>query len=156
MSLTVRFAQTGDETTIATLLVAIHAQHAEGRPDLFGKGSAKYGEKEVLSLFDHAEQPILVAEEDGCVLGYAICKLSENKNPAQGSYTTLYIDDLNVSAAARRKGVGTALLDACRSLAAERGCYNVTLNVWAFNEGAIAFYEKNGFSTQRMILESIL
>lgn len=156
MSVSIRYAKVGDEETIAALLVAIHAQHAEGRPDLFGKGHAKYTADAVRTMFDDPTLVILVAVEDDAVLGYAIAKLCENKNPAQGAYVTFYIDDLNVSASARRKGVGSALLDACRRLAKEKNCYNVTLNVWAFNEGAIRFYEANGFKVQRMILETIL
>ena len=156
MSFTVRYADLGDEGKIAELLVAIHTQHAQGRPDLFGKGHAKYDAATVRGMFHDPAAPMLVAADEGGVLGYAICKLMKNRNPAQGDYTTLYIDDLNVDDAARRKGVGTALLDACRTLAKEKTCFNVTLNVWAFNEGAIAFYERNGFSLQRMILEDVL
>lgn len=162
MPITVRYAKKGDEGAIAALLVAIHAQHAEGRPDLFGAGRAKYDEAAVLAMLEKENAPILVAVEDnengedGEVLGYAVCQVVRNENPAQSDYQTLYIDDINVAASARRKGVGSALLEKCRKLAVEKACYNLTLNVWAFNTGAIAFYEANGFSTQRMILEEIL
>ena len=156
MSFTVRYADHGDEGKIAELLVAIHTQHAKGRPDLFGKGHAKYDADAVRGMFHDPTSPMLVAATDDGVLGYVICKLIKNHNPAQGDYTTLYIDDLNVDAAARRMGVGRALMDACRKLAKEENCFNITLNVWAFNEGAIAFYENCGFSVQRMILEEIL
>ena len=156
MSVTVRYADYGDEDVVAALLVDIHALHAEGRPDLFGKGHSKYTADEVRAMFHDPALPFFVAVEEGEVLGYAICKLIENNNPAQGQYTTLYIDDLNVAKSARRKGVGSALIRACRALAKEKYCYNVTLNVWAFNEGAISFYENCGFSCQRMILEDIL
>jgi len=156
MSITVRYAKCGDERAIAELLVAIHTQHAEGRPDLFGKGHAKYDEAAVAAMFFKENAPILVATDENTVIGYAICQILENRNPAQGNYKTLYIDDINVSEKARRKGAGSALLSECRAIAARAGCYNVTLNVWQFNQGAIAFYEANGFSPQRMILESIL
>lgn len=156
MSITIRYAENGDEHAIAKLLVAIHAQHAKGRPDLFGKGRAKYDEEAIRAMFFKKDAPIIVATEENAVVGYAFCQILENKNPAQGEYKTLYIDDINVSKKARRKGVGSALLSECRAIAARSGCYNVTLNVWRFNEGAIAFYEASGFSCQRMILESIL
>lgn len=157
MPITIRYAQRGDEAAIAELLVAIHTQHAEGRPDLFGKGRAKYSAEEVLSLFGKETEPIFVAESDTLgVVGYAICQIITAKNPALSDFTTLYLDDLNVSALARRQGVGTMLLDACRREARKRGCYNLTLNVWAFNEGAIRFYEANGFRVQRTILEDII
>lgn len=156
MSLTVRFAREGDEETIASLLVDIHTLHAKGRPDLFGKGHAKFDAEAVRRMFHSDDQPFFVADDGESVVGYAICKKIRNQNPVQGDYTTLYLDDLNVDERARRRGVGSALLDACRAYAKASGCYNLTLNVWAFNEGAIAFYQKNGFACQRMIMEELI
>ena len=40
--------------------------------------------------------------------------------------------------------------------AIETGCDDLTLNVWGFNSGAKAFYEANGMSVQRMIMEKKL
>ena len=156
MSLTVRFAREGDEETIASLLVDIHTLHAKGRPDLFGKGHAKFDAEAVRRMFHSDDQPFFVADDGEGVVGYAICKKIRNQNPVQGDYTTLYLDDLNVDERARRRGVGSALLNACRAYAKASGCYNLTLNVWAFNEGAIAFYQKNGFACQRMIMEELI
>ena len=157
MSITVRFAREGDENKIAELLVAIHRQHAEGRPDLFGGGNAKLSAGEVKALFHRPDTPFFVAvSEDGEVVGYLLSMVTQSPTPVHRPYTSLYIDDLNVDASARRLGVGSALLDACRKHAKAIGCYNLTLNVWAFNTSAIAFYEKNGFFTQRSYLESPL
>ena len=38
-------------------------------------------------------------------------------------------------------------------LAKEKNCSSVGLNVWAFNENAIKFYENFGMSVKTMILE---
>ena len=157
MSITIRYAEKGDEAAIAALLVDIHKQHAEGRPDLFGNGHAKYSEEDVLLMFHKENTPVFVAEDNALgVVGYAICTHIENTNPAMGRFSTLYLDDLNVSHRVRRQGVGTRLLDACRKEAARLGCYSLTLNVWAFNEGAIRFYEANGFHVQRTIMETVI
>lgn len=155
MSYTIRFAKAGDETVIAALLEQIYEQHAKGRADLFGGGRSKYTAEDVLALFNHPNQPIFVAaDENDRVLGYAFCVIKEFTSPA--SYKTLYLDDLNVDASARRQGIATALVDACRQYGKEKDCYNLTLNVWAFNEGALRFYERNGFTPQRFILEDVL
>ncbi len=155
MSYTIRFAKAGDEAVIAKLLEQIFNQHAKGRPDLFGGGKSKYSAEDVLKLFDNKNAPIFVAvDEYDCVIGYAFCVIKEFNSPAH--YKTLYLDDLNVDASARRQGVATALVNACRAYGKENGCYNLTLNVWAFNKGALRFYEKNGFTPQRFILEDLL
>ena len=155
MPFTIRFAKAGDEAAIAALLEKIYEQHAAGRPDLFGGGRSKYTAEDVLKLFDKQDAPIfVVADANDRVIGYAFCVIKEFTSPAY--YKTLYLDDLNVDSSARRLGVGTALIDACRKYGKENGCYNLTLNVWAFNEGAMRFYEKNGFTAQRFILEDLL
>ena len=40
--------------------------------------------------------------------------------------------------------------------AREKGCYNVTLNVWSCNPGAMAFYEKLGLVSYKIGMEKIL
>ena len=47
----------------------------------------------------------------------------------------------------RRRGLGRALLRALRTVAKERGCEQVALEVRASNEAAIRMYAEAGFST---------
>ncbi len=157
MSYTVRPAESKDASAIAALLCEIHTQHKNGRPDLFGGGEPKFDESAVLSLLSSDNTVVFSAiDETDILCGYAIALLKETAAGVQRAYTSFYIDDINVAAAHRRQGVGKLLLDACKKEATARQCYNITLNVWSFNDNAIRFYEKNGFSCQRMIMEEIL
>ena len=70
--------------------------------------------------------------------------------------TTLYIDDICVDENARGLGVGRTLCNHILSYAREKGCYNVTLNVWNCNPGAMAFYEKLGMAPYKVGMEKIL
>ena len=56
----------------------------------------------------------------------------------------LFLEDLFVAEAYRRRGVGQALFDFCVSLARDRGCARLEWNVLRWNEEAIRFYERNG------------
>ena len=69
---------------------------------------------------------------------------------------TLYVDDLCVDESARGKGIGTALMDAAVAFARAKSCHNVDLNVWEFNEGARAFYERYGMHTMKRYMEILL
>ena len=69
---------------------------------------------------------------------------------------TLYIDDICVDEAARGMGVGRAIYERILAFARESGCYNVTLNVWSCNPGAMRFYEKLGLTPYRVGMEQIL
>lgn len=69
---------------------------------------------------------------------------------------TLYIDDLCVDENVRGRHIGTALYEYVLSYAKQNGFYNVTLNVWADNPGAVKFYEKIGLRVQKIGMEKIL
>lgn len=56
-----------------------------------------------------------------------------------------YVNILVVDEAAEGAGVGRGLMDFAEQWARDRGCREVCLDVFAGNERAIAFYERNGY-----------
>lgn len=154
MKFSIRHACEKDADEIEKLLARIHAQHKEGRPDLFAGGRPKMDADAVRAMIaDDKNIVYAAADENDKLVGYAICMIKRNTNPAQCDYSTFYVDDLNVASEFRKNGIGSALLNRIKEDAVKLGCYNVTLNVWAFNTSAIKFYEKNGLFVQRMIME---
>lgn len=153
----IRFAQAQDVSGILALLRQVGKLHHQGRPDLFREGAQKYGASQVLALLNSSHTPIFVAVEDDNVLGYGFCKAKIYENdPVMGDYTELYIDDLCVDEAHRGQHIGTAIYQEILRYAKMRGCHNVTLNVWNFNESAMKFYESLGMQPQRVFMETIL
>ena len=69
---------------------------------------------------------------------------------------TLYIDDICVDENARGKHIGKTLYEYVLSYAKENDYYNITLNVWTCNPGAMKFYESLGFLPQKIGMEMIL
>lgn len=132
--------------------------HHQGRPDLFKPGVRKYTDEELARLLEDPSRPIFAAtDESGRVLGYAFCIFQQHQQ--DNIFTpvkTLYIDDLCVDEACRGQHVGRCLYDHVVEFAREQGCYNVTLNVWAFNESALRFYESCGLKPQKIGMETIL
>lgn len=49
--------------------------------------------------------------------------------------------------------IGEQLFDFAEKYAREIGCYNLTLNVWNDNIGAVRFYERQGLRPQETVLE---
>ena len=62
----------------------------------------------------------------------------------------LNIHDIAVHPAHRGKGAGAALLAAAESLARERGCCKLTLEVLSGNTGAHALYTRVGFEAYQL------
>ncbi len=154
----VRRAEEKDADAVMRLLEQVNRVHADGRPDLF-KYATKYTRDELLSIFRDEGTPVFVCEdENGTVLGHAFTILHEAPPNLQlmQPVKTLYVDDICVDENARGKHVGTRLYEHVTAFAREKGCYNVTLNVWAFNTGAQRFYESMGMHVQKMGMEAIL
>ncbi len=150
----IRKATAEDIPALLDLLRQVGQIHFQGRPDLFRPAPQKYDAPALKALLEMPDRPIFVAQEGGAILGYGFCACKVTKNdPVLSDRNTLYIDDLCVDAAHRRQGVGKALLAHIRAYARQEGFDDITLNVWAFNDSARAFYAAQGFRPQRLFME---
>ncbi len=155
--LIIRRADLKDIPTIDKLLLEVHKVHSDARPDLFKVGARKYTDEQLKEIITNDKTPVFVADDDGTVVGYAFCihKQFINDNNMT-DIKTLYIDDLCVDENCRGKHVGTKLYEYVLNYAKENNYYNVTLNVWAANTNALAFYQKIGLQIQKIGMEKIL
>ena len=153
----IRRAKNTDIPALADLLSQVLEVHHAGRPDIFKGGARKYTDDELVNILKDETTPVFVAEENGSVLGYAFCVFMRHENHnVLTDIKTLYIDDLCVDERTRGTGIGRALYEHVVAFAKENGCYNLTLNVWACNAGAMRFYEKLGLLPQKAYMETIL
>ncbi len=154
--LIIRPAAERDIPRVTELLADICKLHCKGRPDIFKPG-IKYDAAQLEALFSDPEHLVLVAEECGRTVGYAICLVKKHSgHPVFCEFTTMYIDDLCVDMNRRGKGIGRRLFEEVRCRAKEIGVHNIELNVWAFNKGAVGFYESLGMRPSKMIMELVL
>lgn len=153
----VRRAEARDIPAIMELLRQVNLVHYEGRPDLF-KLATKYTPEELESILADESTPVFVCvDPTGRVLGHGFCVFQQHMNSnLLTDVRTLYIDDICVDKAARGTGAGRALYEHILAFARARDCYNVTLNVWACNPGAIRFYEHLGLTPYKVGMEQIL
>ena len=157
MGISIRRAIISDIPGLNELLHQVHKVHADKRPDLFKEGKKKYNEEELKKIINNDREPVFVAvDEKKNLLGHVFCIFKENKKESLADIVTLFVDDLCVSEKARGKGIGAKLYEYVVNFALKNGCYNVTLDVWSYNEQAIKFYEKCGMKVQKVIMEKIL
>ena len=174
----IRKATHNDIPRILELLSQVNDVHAEGRPDFFIKGKRKYNEEELLKIINDDTTPVFVyvgtrlvtsesetqqatselgTRQATSVQGYAFCVIQDlsqcdNLRPDK----SLYIDDICVDENYRRHGVGKRLYEHVLQFANEEKCFNITLNVWAKNPSAQAFYESMGMTVQKVCMEQII
>lgn len=101
------------------------------------------GDTELLaaSLFDRGAAEALIAEVDGEAVGYAVLLQTFSTFECRPG---LWIEDLFIRSAWRRRGLGMALFGHIAGLAHDRGCARVEWSVLDWNESALRFYETLG------------
>jgi ribosomal protein S18 acetylase RimI-like enzyme len=110
------------------------------------------GFADVLARAVRAPDPgstVLIAEStDGIRLGFISLTVREDAAGVERGH----VADLAITEEARRMGVGTALMRAGEAWTRARGLPALSLDVWATNERARAFYETLGYSAESFCL----
>lgn len=152
----IRKASVADIPRLMDLLHQVNMVHHHLRPELFKPDTTKYSEQELETLLGDELKPIFVYD-DGEVLGYAFCQITQVKNDRLlQDRKSLYLDDLCVDETARGRHIGSALFEFVRDYAKSIGCHAVTLNVWAGNDAAMQFYQSKGMHPQKTGMEITL
>ncbi len=94
---------------------------------------------------------VLVARLDGELAGFATFAVEDGSFALDASRGVL--SNLYVRPERRRRGVGTALLEAVETRLAERGVDVLRLEAMAENEAARRFYRANGYEPHRVTME---
>ncbi len=105
------------------------------------------GETHLRARTDDEQSLVCVAREDG-FLGYAAAEL-QTPPPILEQRRTCHVNELFVRQSARRRGVGTRLLGAVETWAADNDCDRLTLTVDADNRPARELYAAAGYGTSR-------
>lgn len=153
----VRFARKEDYEAINALRAPVCALHSNGYPALFKPVFAKDHQERVLKMMEDPEQDVLVAEENGQLLGFAMVEyIKREETNSIYAVHEAHIVEIGADETSQGKGIGTALIQAVKDAAKVRGCRSVQLDVWEFNKSALRFYEKLGFVTLRRKMEQVL
>ena len=97
-------------------------------------------------IFDNNTSPVLM-HEVGRVREITF------RHAGGGTGRDLDIDEFGVDKEHRRQGIASELISFIRNYAKEQGFEKLELNMWEFNETALAFYEQAGFKTYRRYME---
>lgn len=152
----IRKATTTDIPVLMGFLEQILLVHHQARPDIFKSSGSKYSPEQLEELMAQETTPIFVYEnEAGQVLGHLFVTIKESRSSVLNPVKTLFIEDLCVDENARGQKIGEQLYQFAEDFAQEIGCYNLTLNVWNDNAGALRFYERLGLKPQETVMERI-
>ena len=100
------------------------------------------------------DRVVLLAEADGETAGFLFALIRHVKNHrAMKDQSMIYVDDLCVAQAYRRHGIGSLLLKEAEKIGLSHGCTRIELDVQAFNDDAVRFYEAVGFTPRKITME---
>ena len=154
MEIRIRPANEADTEAVNRLRAQVNALHVQGRPDIFKPGFGEALQNHLAAYFDSETNGVLVAEAGDRIVGFAMVDYIDR--PASDYNLTrrfYHVAEFGVDPAWQRRGVASALMQSMQADARARGFQKIELDVWAFNEGALAFYEAMGFQTYRRFME---
>ncbi len=151
----IRVANTNDITQLRRLYTELEADGVRYQPEHFIMG---YRDDSFFnSIFENENQDIIVAENEGTVIGFSHVMILKQKNIAcLKPQTAVYIQDLDVLESERNKGIGTLLIKASKEYGKKRGADFIRTQVFPQNINGIRFYERNGFCEMMKTIESPL
>lgn len=157
ISVRIRLAGEEDLDGVNALRKQVNDLHVAGKPEVFKPGFSEQLRDFIRVIWNDPEQEIVVAEQDGDICGFAVLHhIRKPENPFMYERDFLDIDEFCVDEKHRRQGVATALVDFIRGYAKEKGFHRIELNMWEFNQSALAFYEAAGFKTFRRYMEMFI
>ena len=141
-----RLAVMSDLAGINVLHTQLHLQHIGYRPDIFAPIEQPVFDRLMIPYIENNGKDIIISENDGVIDGYAAISVCDTKKGEGEILPFLFVEvnELCVAGSAQRKGIGTALLDAVKEYAKEKGAKFVELGVNAQNTSAQEFYKANG------------
>lgn len=143
-----------DYAIVAALSAESGELHHQGMPQMLTPDPIS--EKAFHELLANPLYTLLFAVDSGETVGILIYRIDDMpRSDHFYAQRALYVQDVIISQAHQRKGYGEALMNYAVEAAKELGINQITLNVWAFNQSAVAFYEHLGFKplTVNMMLE---
>lgn len=149
MDLTIRRATANDYDSMCELFNEVDALHRENLPRIFQQPQGAAREKDYyLGLIADEDVALLVAQEGTDLVGYAHAIVRDTPVlPVFVPRRYAVVDAVVVRSGSQFHGIGRRLMDEVQLWAIAKGATSLELNVYEFNETAIAFYERLGYQT---------
>lgn len=155
MQPTVRPARRDELERVNELRRMVNDLHVCGRPDIFRAGFCDELQQFLYTLYDSEDAEVIVAVSDGVICGFAMATVVRRPQSAYNLERAFYhVEEFGVDERYRRHGVASALMAYLKNNARAKGLTKIELDVWAFNDDALAFYEAAGLETYRRYMEA--
>jgi ribosomal protein S18 acetylase RimI-like enzyme len=148
MDLIIRKASENDLGELQKLYRQVDALHHHALPQLFkAPDQCQRTSEFIREMLTREDTSFLVAELASRVIGFAAAVIVQIDHPLMIPLKLVHISDIVVDEHFYGKGVAQRLVDQVNSWAQQHHARQIQLTVFEFNQRAIAFYQKVGFTT---------
>lgn len=149
-----REAIESDYNEILILKKQVHKFHYMNKKEFYMHTETPITKSDFINIIVNKQCSIYIIEKNKKVCAYAITKVLNFKNNSLiKSHKRLFIDDICVNSSLRKKGIGKLLMSKLEGLCRLEGYQFIDLNVWNFNDQAIAFFKNFGMNTSMLRME---
>jgi ribosomal protein S18 acetylase RimI-like enzyme len=157
MKITIRLATIEDLEAICQLAEQSLRLHYQKAPQVFAPPPGIERDREFwLSLIQAPYAGFWVAEQEQHLLGFCFARLLPAGLSFLRNRLLCHISTVVVDSQAQRQGIGASLVQAVERWAKQQHAAEVRLEVFDFNDAAIALYTKQGFRTQSHIMTKLI
>lgn len=142
---TISPAQPSDIDALNDLMFALHDEHHQQCPEFFKTAEEIEQEKSIARYLDDPECLVFVAKRGEEVIGFVSGHFCELISTVSQPLPMGSVDELFVVNAYRHQGIAQTLLQKIEQTFTDYGVSQVFVEVWHFNQNAIALYQKSGF-----------
>lgn len=144
-------ARETDLEAVNRIALQVHELHVSWRPDI-------YCHTDCIFPMDYLrenirEKSLFVAKIQDTVVGFVLFRIWEMKGSGNVPRKVLQLDSIGVDDSARNQGIGKQMMAELRVLARAFGCSDIQLTVYPQNDGAVAFYQKCGFTIRNINMQ---
>jgi ribosomal protein S18 acetylase RimI-like enzyme len=149
-----RDATLEDKGHVARVFAYENGFHVDLQPEVFNRldESTILADDWYEKAMDDDAARIVLAEENGTVLGLVYYSIVRTDNPILRSDRLVYVDELVVMPEHQGRGIGRTLMEHVEDHARKEGVHTVKLQVWDNNEGALGFYRSMGYDPRERVL----
>jgi ribosomal protein S18 acetylase RimI-like enzyme len=152
-----RAAAEADLPAICALGQVVNLLHHQAWPQIFAPASApERDEEHWRQCVTGSGNVAFVAERAGILVGFVTVSIITESHSLLQPMRYARVGSICVQESQRGRGIGSELMKRAEEWAAAQGAIDVRLNVWAFNQSALALYKELGYEVRSLFLGKAL
>ena len=149
-----QLAQIADREGVNALACQLHKRYVAWRPDLYTDVQELYSEADFLDAIKH--RTLYLVKEGTFIAGYVRLTSERVSRAGEKCRKTMTVSELCVDEMFLNQGLGSSIMEDVRALARAFGCEELQLKVYPQTDEAVSFFQKCGFTIQRIEMQMSL